>query len=249
MKTNYLFLLLLSFLLTGCLDFFSSKPNCCGDMFCGNKYIPHPDNKKNTIDEKRKKVHIHNKTTTFYKNNALYCVSLQQEVATGKYKLLLQLDKYYPIKMHFFPDVAPGKTVVKKGIKHETENYFSSIFIDVTIKRELPPPSIFKDTDYTFFLAYLDGGSRKVFFAQAKDKTSYAVVVDELDQESRADGKCYHTKYWQAKKEFIEDTYITLEADKAMSNHKVVTHVTLGGKRIELATLPMKKIVLNDERL
>ena len=48
MKTKNFLLLLLGYLLTSCLDFLSSAPNCCGDMFCGNKHIPHPDNIKNT---------------------------------------------------------------------------------------------------------------------------------------------------------------------------------------------------------
>ena len=85
-----------------------------------------------------------------------------------------------------------------------------------------------------------------MFFGEDKESTIWGVYVNEYDSEPRSDGFCYHTQYSQAKDIFVSDTHMTLENDKATSNHKVVTHITLGGKRIELATMSIKKMLLDE---
>ena len=87
-----------------------------------------------------------------------------------------------------------------------------------------------------------------MFFGEDKESTIWGVYVNEYDSEPRSDGFCYHTQYSQVKDIFVSDTHITLENDKATSNHKVVTHITLDGKRIALATLPMKRIFLDENQ-
>ena len=244
MKKLFL-LLFVSYLLIGCLFGFDGVGGCIHDINYG-KTFPHPDNEKNTIKPNDKKVlYIHNKTNNAYKNNKLLWLSLQKEIATDKYVLLFDSialekkdkdDSFY-CKDYSFPDINPGGTAVKKQKKHRGDSYFYNFFnlVDVSNK--------FKDTEYSVYLAYLGGGKRKVFFGEDKKGSKYALRVDEYDDEPRSDGYCYHTQYYQYKDIFVSDTHITLENDKATSNHKVVTHITLDGKRIELATMSIKKTI------
>ena len=232
MKTKYIFLVSF-FLLNNC---FLIEEECHSGT-----HILHPDNQKKMIMYNLKKgVYINNRTKNTYKNNALYSVSLRQKVATGTYELLLKPDS--ETKINFLHDIAPEKTIIKK----EPEMFFISIFLG---KLGISP-TLFKDTNYIFYLAYLDGGKRKVFFApNKKDKEGryYNNYFNYGDKTPRDDGKCYYFEYWQAKEIFVKDTHITIETDKATSNHKVVTNVILGGKRIDLATLPMKKVILDKD--
>ena len=104
------------------------------------------------------------------------------------------------------------------------------------------PKNIFKDTSYSFYLAFLNGGQRKVFFAPSSRVSKFDYYKE--DEFPDPEGKCY--KRYKYRDIFVNDTHITLENDKATSNHKVVTEVTLDpfdGKRIKLDTLPIKKII------
>ena len=196
-----------------------------------------------------KKISIHNKTNTFYKNNSVYFVSLQKEVATGKYVLLahLELGEYEPKELRWdysLEDIPPNANATKQGLG--IYNYFfyswSRSYESYARGRKT---DIFADTDHTFYLLLLNGGKRKVFFAPYKFKKNgfNFYLFYRSDEYLSEDGNCYH--YYKHRDIFLKDTNITLEKNKATSNHKVVTEVIVDGKKMSLEALTMKKFFID----
>ena len=210
----------------------------------------HPSN---TV-RKNKSVYIHNKTNILYENNAMYFVVLYKDIAKGKYILLyysLPVDVVVPAWGwdYTLKNILPKSTVVKRGSSNyrETTHFFFHKWLSVhktADKNFLSPPSeLFKDTNHSFYLAFLNAGKRKVFFAPNKTKSEF--VFYQKDKNRSSDGTCYQRH--KHKDIFLKDTHITLEKEKATSNHKVVTEVIVDGKKVLMEALPIKKILVNNK--
>ena len=222
---------------------------CNGEYGTGYEIDPHPS----SIELKNKSVYFHNKTNITYKDNALYHVSLHWYKPNKEYVLSFykSIESKYkePHVLTFdysLQDIVANSTTIKIPSKNNRSP--SHIFLkrwfsnDIKSNKESIPENIFRDTKYSFYLAFLNGGQRKVFFAP--DKTGSEFDYYKEDEFPDPEGKCY--RRYKYRDIFVSDTHITLENEKATSNHKVVTEVTLDpfdGKRIKLNTLPIKKII------
>lgn len=201
---------------------------------------PHPDSETPT----NKSVHIQNNTNVAYKNNGIYCVSLNQEVKTGEYVFL-----FYSLAKklswwgfdYTLADIDKKSSITKKWTTYKNHKDFYEFYIHNTIfKTEIRlPKNMFKHTGNIFYLLYLDGGKRKVFFGHVK--SGKAVASNESIEDSSG---CYYLeKYLDL---FVKDTQIILEKDSASSNHKVVNPLfwLSNGEKVNLATLPIKQVFI-----
>ena len=238
---HFIFSILIGFCLFGCDIFPSGKEYCANDGLVYN--VPYTDHTLNFA--KNKSILIENKTAVSYKNNGVYFFDIEK-ISHNKYALsfIVYDDSVVDDTWEYdytLEDIAPNTTVVKKGAG-KTKDFFYNWYrymIDLTYYRKK------SDNQYNsqgnVYCLFLNGGSKKVFFATQLDYNKYE-KKPKWDELPNKDGVCY--KYHPLKDKFLKDTDITLESDKATSNHKVVTHVTLGGKRIDLATLPIKKRII-----
>lgn len=243
MRASYYLVIVFLFFSCGLIDF---GPRICnGEYGTGYEIDPHPS----SIERENKSVYFHNKTNITYKNNALYHVSLHWYKTDNKYVLSFyepEEKNRNPYFDYSLQDILANSTTIKipgENYKEPSYMFFERWFSsDLESNEESLPKNIFKDTKYSFYLAFLNAGQRKVFFAPSTGGSKFDYYKE--DEFPDREGKCY--KRYKYRDIFVSDTHITLENDKATSNHKVVTEVTLDpfdGKRIKLNTLPIKKII------
>lgn len=205
-----------------------------------------PDAPENNIPF-NKSVCIKNNTNTDYQNNKICCVSIRQEVKTGNYVLLLYSAIKYPHWDNFnysLLNIQRKSSVTKKWINDDFPPFYEWYEDQSRYDQRISVPSQkeYQHTGNIFYLLWLNGGQRKVFFGHTQWNNQFA--VDEYDQYTRDDGVCYHIqKYLDI---FVRDTHITLEKNSATSNHKIVNPLfTIStGATVNLAALPIKKAVI-----